>query len=156
GVSSDELSIAFSSATGDAFVADRSSNTAAFGDAAMVNSMQLAVDRVALGPSGNSLIAVAADRQSFVGFERADRTQPWAATSGLEFTALRVRAEGGANLYAPVLGGDKRTLFFMITAYDSATLYESRWDMTQRLWGMPTSVGNPELKSPDMAHLRRP
>src|SRR5262252_3683948 len=48
GVSADELSLAYTSATGDAYVVDRAAVTAAFDQAARINdaSMPLAVDRV--------------------------------------------------------------------------------------------------------------
>jgi hypothetical protein len=158
GVSGDELSLAFTSPTGDAYVADRSSPGAAFDPPVLVNdsSTRLAVDRIALGPTGMAMIAIAADRHSFLGFERTDRGQVWAPTAGLEFTQVRMLPEGGAEISNPVFGGDKRSLFFILTSYGKASLYESRWDMVQRGWGAPAKLANPELDSPDLAHLRRP
>jgi len=158
GVSGDELSLAYTSTTGDAYVADRASMTTAFDAAARINdvSLSLAVDRVALSPTGMTVVAVAADRHSFVSFERADRGQPWVIGAGLEFTALRMRPEGGAEIHHPVFGGDKRSLFFVQIAFGKATVYESRWDSGQQAWGMASGVGNAELDSPDLVHLRRP
>jgi hypothetical protein len=158
GVSGDELSLAFTSSTGDAYVADRSSLDAAFDSPVLVNdsSTRLAVDRIALGPTGMAVVAVAADRRAFLGFERTDRGQAWAATAGLEFTQVRMLPEGGAEISNPVFGGDKRSLFFILTSYGKASLYESRWDMVQRGWGPPVRVSNAQLDSPDLTHLRRP
>jgi hypothetical protein len=157
GVSGDELSIAFTSPTGDAYVADRSASTASFDAPMKLNgAMPLAVDRVALSPTGMSAIAIAADRHSFLGFERASRADAWAPTSGLEFTLVRAVLESDAAVSNPVIGADKRSLFFIVTAMDKPTLYESHWDMAQRFWGTPSTVTGTALESADAAHLRRP
>jgi hypothetical protein len=157
GVSEDQLTVAFTSSTGDAYSADRTAIAEAFDAPLNINgAVQLAVDRIALSPTALSAIGAAADRHSFVGFQRNSRGETWGQTSSLEFTLLRNVLEGGAELSSPVLGGDKRTLFFVITSLGKATLYESHWDVTQRFWGMATSVVGADLDSPDLAHLRRP
>jgi hypothetical protein len=157
GVSGDELTIAFTSPAGDAYVADRSSATASFDTPVMLNgSTHLAVDRIALSPTGMAVTAVAADRHSFLGFERPSRAEAWAPTSGLEFTLVRAVLENEATVSNPVIGADKRTMFFIVTNMGKPTLYESHWDMAQRFWGTPSSVSGAALDSADTAHLRRP
>ena len=157
GVSGDQLSVAFTSPTGDAFVADRSSATASFDAPLKINgATPLAVDRVAFSPTGISAITVAADRHSFLGFERASRAAAWMPTSGLEFTLLRPVLEGGAEVSNPVIGADKRTLFFIVTLMAKPTLYESHWDVAQRFWGTAATVTGSALESADMSHVRRP
>lgn len=157
GVSGDELSVAFTSTTGDAYVADRSASTASFDSPMKINgATPLALDRVAFSPTGMSAIAIAADRHSFLGFERASRAAAWTATSGLEFTLVRAVMESDAAASNPVIGADKRTLFFIVTAMNKPTLYESHWDTAQRFWGTPATVTGSALESADAAHLRRP
>lgn len=157
GVSGDQLSVAFTSTAGDAYVADRASATDSFGTAVMLNgATALAADRVALSPTGLAAMAVVADRHSFLGFERASRSDLWAPTSGLEFTLLRAVLESGAEISNPVIGADKRTLFFIITAMGKPTLFESHWDTAQRFWGTATTVTGSALESSDASHLRRP
>jgi hypothetical protein len=157
GISGDALSVAFTSTHGDAYVADRDSPTGAFGDPAQINaSVSLAADRVGFSPTGMSVVAVSADRHAFVGFERPSRADVWTQTSALEFTQVRAVLEGDAALSNPVLGADKRTLFFLVEAGGKATLYESRWDMSHGFWGAASSVSADALQNPDTSHLRRP
>jgi hypothetical protein len=157
GVSGDQLSVAFTSPTGDAYVADRAAVTDSFDAPLMLNGgTALAVDRVALSPTGMAAIAVAADRYSFIGFERASRADAWARTSGLEFTLVRAVLESGAEISNPVIGADKRTFFFIVTTMAKPTLYESHWDVAQRFWGTASSVTGSALESSDPSHVRRP
>jgi hypothetical protein len=157
GISADELTIAWTVTNGDIYVADRASLTSPFGTPAKVNAADpIAVDRVALSPTGRALVAVRADRGGFVGFERATPNDPWTASSGLEFTQVKVVFEASAKASDPVLGADKRSLFFVLTAPNRApVLYESQWDGRQGSWGLPSALANTEFKSADATHRRR-
>src|SRR5713101_2950625 len=139
-VASDELTMAWTIASGDAYVADRATVAASFELPVKVNgTIALAVDRVALAPTGASLMAVRADRAGMLGFERSGRPGTWAPSSGLEFTQLRVTMEAGAQVFEPVLGADKRSLFFVLARHKQApVLYESDWDAGRGSWGRPT------------------
>jgi hypothetical protein len=157
-VTIDELTVAWTAISGDVFVADRAAVTAPFGAPVQVNGPgALAVDRVALAPSGTSLVAVRADRRGFVGYERSTPADPWTPSPGLEFTQVRAVFEGGAKVSEPVLGADKRSFYFVLsTANRLPLVYESRWDGGQGSWGLPSNVTGTELQNADAMHLRRP
>lgn len=156
-VSPDELTAAWTSGSGDVYVAERPTYDDPFGAAVKVNAIAIATDRVALAPTGRSLVAVQADRAAFVGFEKSGTTGEWAVSTGLEFTQVRVAFEGGGLASDPVLSGDKRSFFFVIApAGRSAILYESVWDSLQRSWGLPAILPNAELEATAAGKRRRP
>ena len=150
-ISTDELAVAWTVANGDIFVADRASVVEPFGTPAKVNaSVALAVDRAAMAPTGTSIVAIREDRKGFLGFERASLTDPWTPSSGLEFTQVRVVFEGGTTVSEPVLGADKKSLYFVLSSpIRSPLFYESRWDGTQASWGLPANLPNVDLQSAD-------
>ena len=156
-VSPDELTAAWTSTNGDIYVAERLSYKDPFGPPTKVNdNVALATDGVALAPTGRTLIAVRNDRTAFVGFEKSSTTGEWTTSNGLEFTQVRVAFEGDALASDPVLSGDKRSFFFVITPSGRpAIVYESVWDSAQRSWGLPASLPHPELQ-PIGAAKRRP
>jgi hypothetical protein len=156
-ISPDELTAAWSSGSGDLYVAERPTFKDAFGPAVKVNAVALATDRVALAPTGRTLIAVQADRAAFVGFEKSGTSGSWANSSGLEFTQVRVAFEGGGLASDPVLSGDKRSFFFVVTPPGRpSVLYESIWDSNQRSWGLPASLPTAELQPTAAGKRRRP
>jgi hypothetical protein len=70
---------------------------------------------------------------------------------------VKVVFEGGSKVSDPVLGADKRSLFFVLASPNRLPLlYESRWDGAQGSWGLPAAVPNVELASGDATHRRRP
>jgi len=158
GVTGDELTIAWSDADGDAFVADRATPSDPFGEPSRVNTgVALAADRVALAPTGTTVVAFRADRSGFVGFSRASRGAGWTVSPGLEFGNLGTLFEGGAVGSEPVLSADKSSLFYLITRKSgTVVLFESRWQMQDHAWSVPTSPAQPELISSDAPHPRRP
>jgi hypothetical protein len=157
GVSPDELTAAWTSGSGDVYVADRTSYKDPFAAPVKVNTMALASDRVAIAATGQSLIAVNADRGSFIGFERPGRDAPWVVSNGLEFTQVKVVFEGGALVSEPVLSGDKRSFFFLVTPPGQPThLREAVWDPVQRSWGLPARVPNAEFEQAAGGKRRRP
>jgi hypothetical protein len=157
GISPDELTAAWTSGGGDVYVADRATYKDAFGVPVKVNAAALASDRVAVAPTGNALIAVGADRGSFIGFERPSRDAAWVVSNGLEFTQVKVVFEGGALVSEPVLSGDKRSFFFLVTPPGQpAHLREAAWDSVQRSWGLPSRVPNVELEQAAGGKRRRP
>jgi hypothetical protein len=155
GVSADELTVSFTATNGDPYVADRVSAHDAFTAPVKITGT-FAPDRVALAPTGLELVAVAANRTSLLGFAREDRSLPWVASSGLQFTRLQGLFEGDATISEPVLGADKRSLFFLLSpgAGQTPVLYESKWDTSARAWNYPASI--PAVKSEDATHRRRP
>ena len=156
-VSPDELTVAWTSGSGDVYVADRLAVRDPFGAPNKVNVDALASDRAALSPTGTSLIAIRADRGAFVGFERVGRDAAWGSSTGLEFTQVRGVYEGGALGSAPVLSGDKHSFFFVMTRTGQPpVLYESVWDGPQRSWGRPVNVSNAELAGAANGKRRRP
>jgi hypothetical protein len=157
GISPDELTAAWTSGSGDVYVADRATYKDAFGAPVKVNAAALASDRVAVAPTGNALIAVSADRGSFIGFERPSRDAAWVVSNGLEFTQVKVVFEGGALVSEPVLSGDKRSFFFLVTPPGQpAHLREAAWDPVQRSWGLPSRVPNVEFEQAAGGKRRRP
>jgi hypothetical protein len=157
GISPDELTAAWTSGSGDVYVADRPTYDDPFSTPVKVNIAALATDRVAIGSAGTSLVAIRADGAAFVGFERSGRSAPWGTSSGLEFTQVRAVFEGGAAVSEPVLSGDKSSFMFLVTRPGQPTaLYEATWDATQHSWGLPTQVPNPELQSTNDGKRRRP
>ncbi|HET9934209.1 MAG TPA: hypothetical protein VFQ35_26085 [Polyangiaceae bacterium] len=153
GISADELTIAWTAANGDAFVATRTAMTAEFGAPSKVNSSPLAVGRVALSPTGAYLIGVSADQKNLVAF--ALKGDAWSMTDGPEFGMLRMSSEGDSTLSDPVLGSDKRSLYFLRTVGGVSSIYASTWDPSARIWGAPSSLGNPELTA-SAGHAMRP
>jgi len=159
GISADELTIAWTGAGGDVYVADRPSVREDFGSPIKVNagSDALAVDRAALAPTGTSAVAVRADRGGLIGFERPARGAPWTMSSGLEFTQMNAVFEAGSEVSEPILGADKRSMFFLLSRHDlPPVLYETGWDPSRGSWAHPSRVPNNELKSADGTHRRRP
>ena len=109
--SPDELTAAWTSGSGDIYVAERLTYKDPFGPPIKVNNVALATDRVALAPTGRTLIAVRNDRAAFVGFEKSSTTGEWAVSTGLEFTQVRVAFEGNVLASDPVLSGDNALSF---------------------------------------------
>ena len=153
GISADELTIAWTGATGDAFVATRTARDSEFGPPRQVNSLALAADRVALSPTGAYVIGVSADRKNLVSFELAN--DDWKATEGPEFGMLRMSSESDATLSDPVLGSDKRSLYFVRTIGNVSSIYSSMWDGAARAWAAPSSLDNAELTAA-AGHAMRP
>jgi hypothetical protein len=157
GISPDELTLAWTATSGDIYVAERATFRDPFGTPLKVNTGAMATDRVALAPTGRTLVAVPVGRNEFVGFEKSSSTGLWSATDGLEFTQVRVAFEGGGLGSEPVLSSDKRSLFFIVTPPGHSPLfYESAWDTVQRSWGLPTLLTNAELQTTPAGKRRRP
>lgn len=153
GISGDELTIAWSAPNGDAFVATRGSRESEFGAPKQVNSIALAADRVALSPTGAYLVGVSSDRKNLLSFELS--SDGWKAGDGPEFGMLRMSSESDATLSDPVLGSDKRSLYFVRTIANLSSIYTSTWDALARAWGAPVSLSNAELTAA-AGHAMRP
>jgi hypothetical protein len=153
----DEITAVWTSGSGDIYVAERATYKDDFGPAVKVNTTALATDRVALSPTGRTVVAVSADRGAFVGFEKSSTTGAWGPSSGLEFTQVKVAFEGGALASDPVLSGDKRSFYFVMTPPNKpSVMYESVWDSVQRSWGLPAILPNDELREGASGKRRRP
>jgi len=154
GVSPDELTIAWTSAGGAISVADRSARNSPFGAAATVDtiSAQVADDRAALAPNRVEIIAVSADRRSFVAFDRSgvDAGGSWVAAAPAQFfnvSAMIAPDEAGA-FSEPVLGGNRTSFFYVLTLSGApGQLFESTWDPANGAWTTGVALPNPEFAS---------
>jgi hypothetical protein len=166
GVSADETTLAWT-VTGDAGetiieVATRSADAGRNGtfDAPVAvpsDLASIAADRVALDPSGNSLVAVAADRSTLVAFDRTATS--WELEPSAQFVNLAAMAmDTSSAYYEPVLGGDG-SLYYVLGSAGGLSLYQSTWDASQRRWApgvvLTTSITGEVLTSADPGHLRR-
>lgn len=160
GVAANELTIAWTQADGTVYVADRAAASDPFGTGQPValGSTAIAMDRVALSADGQTLLAVTADRSSFVGFNRSGVGLAWEPLPSTQFANFAATSvEAAATFSEPVLGADDATLFFLVTPAGGApTLEESTYDSLNRAWGGPISFPNAELASADAGHRRRP
>jgi hypothetical protein len=151
GVSADELSIAWTSTTGDLYVADRAARDGPFGPAVAVPLSGVADPggRAALSANGTSVIAVAADKSGFVSLRRPAAGSPWAVDPSLPFAAVNANpSEGALQFSDPVLGDGDRALFFLSgTLGQVLSLHESRWDPVQRGWTAGSPLTTAQLVS---------
>jgi hypothetical protein len=156
-VSSDELSVAWTSSNGDVYVADRPMDRGVFNPAVKVNDVALAVDRAAMSPTGLLVLAVAKDRGSLIEFTRDSRSDPFVQADTGHLGGLANVFEGGALISEPVLGADRESLFFLIEPPGQVPLlYESKWSSADNAWAVPSDFRNSELQSEDATHRRRP
>jgi hypothetical protein len=165
GISADELTVAWTvgsdGAAGPSIeVATRMHRSDAFGAPVTIASASIAPDdRVALDPSGNSIIAVASDRSTFVDFIQSS-PGTWTELASNQFGPIASSAsDSNASFYEPVLGQDG-ALYYVLGSGSNLHIYESPWVPSQHAWGggvlLGTSVAGGDLSSPDTGHLRRP
>lgn len=158
GVSADELTVAWSAASGTVFIATRASVTDPFGPPTRVDlgaARAAPGDRVALAPSGNAITVVAQDRRSLLAFAR--RGGAWMADSSTDLSPIAaVLSDGGSSLGEPVLAAGGRSLFYLVTIGGTPSLYESQFDPVRRAWSTGRALGGAELASLDAARRRRP
>jgi len=152
GIGVDELTIAWSSATGAIYTADRATRGTDFGDPIVIDTTAtpVAVDRVALSAAGFAVVAVSADRTKIVGFDRMGLFASWSPASPVQFQAVNgtASAEQGSAFSEPVLGGDGTSLYFLLTTAGSPpVLYESTWDVASKEWLMGVPLPNAEFAS---------
>jgi hypothetical protein len=120
GITPDELSIAWTSTTGGvvtAWIADRASNTAAFGTPQALSSSfgALAFDRVSLSGDGLRIVGVRADTTGFVAATRAARPGTFDTDDGTEFAGFLTTPD--ASTYAsPLLSPDDQVFMFVLTS----------------------------------------
>ncbi|MEO8874802.1 MAG: hypothetical protein ABI461_04370, partial [Polyangiaceae bacterium] len=160
-VSGTELSLAWTKANGDLYVADRPDTDTDFSAATKVDTGTTAIanDRVALSPTGQAIIAMTSARTQFVEFDRATATSTtWTKASANRFTQITAfLSESTGQLSEPVMGADKLTLYFLITTTGNApALYESRYNAASSQWASPGSLLATALQSADATHRRRP
>jgi hypothetical protein len=152
GISIDELTIAWTSTTGEISVADRATRHATFTAVSTIatSATPVALDRVALSPTGMVVIAVSADRKGFVPFNRTAVGGTFGASATLPFVNLvaMLTAEVQGQFSEPVLGADENTLFYVFESSGVApALYESRWDGQRGAWTTGVALPNAELAS---------
>lgn len=116
-ITPDELTLAWTVPSGGAAVlqiADRTAATDTFGSPQSPSDL-VALDGVALAPSGLTLVAVAPDHRSFLVFERAGRTDAFVAGSSYAYDSIAGSLATGEQLGDPVFtSGD---LIFLYSVY---------------------------------------
>jgi hypothetical protein len=161
-ISSDELTVAWTSSSGAIFVADRASVSASFGAPAQVSTSGVAVanGRVALTASAFKLIATLADGSSFVSFERFSVGGAWTPSLSNDFPFVAAMiAESGGAMAEPVVSADGLSLFYLLTIGTGAgslpILYESTWDVKMKKWTSGLPLPNPEFAITSASQRRR-
>jgi hypothetical protein len=162
-ISAGALTVAWTTSAGVIEIADRTSNTGAFGAPAALDpgTIQLANDRVALAPSGLLLIAPLAQGSSFAGFVRSSVQSPWVPVPSnpdpFHTLASRISETGGA-FTEPVESADGLSLFYLVAVgQEPPALYESTWDATLGQWTYGNPLPDPEFATPDASQqVRRP
>ena len=154
GVGIDELTIAWTSASGAVYVADRATRAASFGAPSVIDttSVPVAADRVALASNGMEVVAVSSTRNTLVSFNRANVASTWTAASTLPFANIDAQAseDQSGQLSEPVLGGDGNTLFFVLAISGAVpALYETKWDAQTGAWSTGAVLPNPQFLSTD-------
>lgn len=146
GIGVDELAIAWTSAAGTIYFADRPTRADDFGAPSIIGTgaTPTAVDRVALSATGRAVFAVSADRTRVIGFDRIDVDASdlgvdaaWSPSSTLQFQNVNAMAssEQSSQFSEPVLGGDGTSFFFLLgSAGSPPVLYESTFDAQSREW----------------------
>jgi len=160
GISAGALSVAWTTAAGAVYVADRATATSAFGAQALLDpgAIALASGRVALAPTGLELVATRADGSSFVSFFRTSLSGAWSPTSSKEFdTIAAMRGESGGGFSEPVISAGGNSLFYLLALPNQApVLYESTWDATIKAWGTGAALPNAEFAISSASQARRP
>jgi hypothetical protein len=160
GITPDELRIAWTSDTGAISFAMRAHRTDDFGPPTIIptETSPVADDRVALGPDGVTIVAVSADRGSFLGLGLQGTT--WGPIPAAQFANLAAMAiDTQAQFYEPALGADGVSFYYLLapggTNAGLPALYRSSWDPQQRGWATGVLLTNPELAPADATHRRR-
>lgn len=158
-ISADARAVAWTTAAGAVYVADRASPADPFGAPALLDpgTYSLTSGRVALAPTGLELIATLADGSSFIGFYRASAGAAWSPSAGKEFeTVATMRGESGGAFSEPVVSADGSSLFYLLALPNQPpVLYESPWDTSLRQWGLGAALSSPELAMTTAAQVRR-
>lgn len=160
-ISASQLTVAWTTSAGVIYVADRTSNTGAFGTPAALDpgAIQLANDRVALGPTGLLLIAPLADGSSFAAFVRSSIGAAWApdpSTPSEFHTIASALAEPGGAFSEPVVSADGLSFFYLLALGSGLPeLYESTWDAVMGQWAYGNPLPNAEFAITDASQVRR-
>jgi hypothetical protein len=160
GLSVNGQSVAWTTAGGTVYVADRPTATAPFGapTAVMPPSIRLNGGRVALSPTGLELIAVLANGSSFVHLVRPSVGVAWAPTDGTEFATLAsMISETGGAFSEPVSSGSGLSLFYLLALPPAPpALYESQFANAAKAWGVGRALPNQEFAIASTSSRRRP
>lgn len=159
-VSGTELTLAWTKANGDLYVADRADTSSNFSTANKVDTgtTALATGRVALSPTGKAIIAVASGGTSLVELDRATTTSTtWTKASENVFAQINAfLAEASGKVSEPVIGADKLTLYFLATlGANPPFIYESRYAASVSQWASPGSLLPTALRSTNATNQRR-
>jgi len=112
GITRDERTIAWT-AGGSVYIADRDSADGTFGAPQLVTSSAVA-DGVAISHDGTYLVAVGADRRSFLPFEREERTGAFAAASDAPFATLIDTLDATESIGDPVFVNSEVVLLYSV------------------------------------------
>jgi hypothetical protein len=158
-ITENELTVAWTSAAGEIFVADRASTTAAFGTPALLNpgATLLANDRVALVGPGTQLIATLLDGSSFATFLRTSPGTSWVpGDAGIFQYVAAMISESGGLLSQPVVSADGLALFYLLVIGPNLpVLYESAWDKNMGAWDVGVPLAGADFAIASATQLRR-
>jgi len=149
-ITPDELTIAWMVPTagdGTVHVADRATAGDPFSAAQTLPGVA-AVDELALSPEGLRVTAVAADRRSFLLFERASKGDAFAAVSADAFDALLAALGPAEKLGDPVVGfGEQVLVYSVFGTADTATVRLATRLSTGSPWSVGGKLDYPELRA---------
>jgi hypothetical protein len=130
-ITPDELTIAWTEGSGGSAtieIADRASNTDAFGAPQSLPAGQFTADRVSLSPDGLRLVVVNADAHGFSELTRSARTSSSAfgpAATG-SYTTLNAVIPPEASYGDPLLGADDAVFYYSVYGGNqTATIYRA-------------------------------
>jgi hypothetical protein len=161
GITPDELTIAWTSDASTIWVASRQVLTDSFATpytSVSTATAPIADDRIALAPSGLTIVAVAPDRSTFVEF--ANQSGTWSAAPSDPFVNLEAMAmDGPGQFFEPMLGADGNFYYLLAplgTNAGAPTMYQSTWNGSQRAWNTGIALTDTDLASHGLAMRRRP
>jgi hypothetical protein len=163
GVSSNELTVAWTSPSGAVLVADRPSTTAPFGDPVEVDigGASIPGGRVGLSPTGFQIVVALPNANGATllgGFLRPSVGGAWSAESPSEFKYINAtNSETGGSFSEPVVRADGLSIFYIaVTGSNEPVLNESTWNTAEKAWNTGYPLAGAQFASASGTQTRRP
>lgn len=163
GVSSNELTVAWTSPSGAVLVADRTSTAAPFGDPFQVDigGASIPGGRVGLSPTGLQIVVALPNANGATllgGFVRTSVGGAWSAESSSEFKYVNAtNSETGGSFSEPVVRADGLSIFYLaVTGSNEPVLNESTWNTAEKAWNTGYPISGPEFAIASGSQTRRP
>ena len=158
-ISADELTVAWTVPSGGSAtlqIADRASTSEAFG-APHSPSELVALDGVALAPSGLTLVAIATNSRAFLVFQRESRTEPFVLGEASAYDPLASALEPSEKVGDPVFAYGDQVLVYSVYGTSSGSSDDTVRYATRLSSGSPWDAAGalafPELRA--QGSLRR-